>query len=40
MNIKGMDLFFNPDVKNKTHFCRTCSNVFYSEIKYNDHIKF
>ena len=40
MNIKRIDLFFNPDVKNKTHFCRTCSNVFYSEIKYNDHIKF
>ena len=40
MNIKRIDLFFNPDVKNKTHFCRTCGNVFYSEIKYNDHIKF
>ena len=40
MNIKRIDLFFNPDVKNKTIFCRTCSNVFYSEIKYNDHIKF
>ena len=40
MNIKRIDLFFNPDVKNKTHFCRNCSNVFYSEIKYNDHIKF
>ena len=40
MNIKRKDLFFNPDVKNKTHFCRTCNNVFHSEIKYNDHIKF
>ena len=40
MNIKRIDLFFNPDVKNKTIFCRTCCNVFYSEIKYNDHIKF
>ena len=40
MNIKRIDLFFNPDLKNKTYFCRTCSNVFYSEIKYNDHIKF
>ena len=40
MNIKRIDLFFNPDVKNKTHFCRTCINIFYSEIKYNDHIKF
>ena len=40
MNIKRIDLFSNPDVKNKTYFCRNCSNVFYSEIKYNDHIKF
>ena len=40
MNIKRIDLFFNPDVKNKTTFCRTCCNVFYSEIKYNDHIQF
>ena len=40
MNIKRVDLFFNHDLKNKTYFCRNCSNVFYSEIKYNDHIKF
>ena len=40
MNIKRIDLFFNPDLENKTYFCRNCSNVFYSEIKYNDHIKF
>ena len=40
MNIKRIDLFFNPDLKNKKHFCRNCYNVFYSEIKYNDHIKF
>ena len=40
MNIKRIDLFFNPDVKNKTHFCRNCTNIFYSEIKYNDHIQF
>ena len=38
MNIKRIDLFFNPDVKNKTYFCRNCTNVFYSEIKYNDHV--
>ena len=37
MNIKRIDLFFNPDLKNKTYFCRNCSNVFYSEIKYNEH---
>ena len=40
MNIKRIDLFLNPDVKNKTYFCRNCSNIFYSEIKYNEHIKF
>ena len=40
MNIKRIDLFFNPDLRNKTYFCRNCSNIFYSEIKYNDHIKF
>ena len=40
MNIKRINLFFNPDEKNKTYFCRNCSNVFYSEIKYNNHIKF
>ena len=40
MNIKRIDLFFNPDLKNKKHFCRNCVNVFYSEIKYNDHINF
>ena len=39
MNIKRIDLFFNPDVKNKTHFRRTCTNIFYSEMTYNDHIK-
>ena len=40
MNIKKIDLFFNPDLKNKKYFCRNCSNAFCSEIKYNDHIKF
>ena len=38
MNIKRIDLFFNPDLKNRKHFCRNCCNVFYSEIKHNDHI--
>ena len=32
-------VFFNPNVKNKTHFCRNCSNIFNSEIKYNEHIQ-
>ena len=40
MNIKRINLFFNPDLKNRKYFCRSCSNVFYSEIKCNDHIKF
>ena len=40
MNIKKIDKFFNPDLKNKKCFCINCSNVFYSEIKYDDHIKF
>ena len=40
MNIKRIDLFFNPDMKNKKFFCRNCFNSFFSEIKYNDHIKF
>ena len=40
MNIKRIDLFFNPDVKNKTIFCRNCSNLFFSQIKYDNHIKF
>ena len=35
MNIKKIDKFFNPDLKNKNYFCRNCSNAFYSEIKYN-----
>ena len=40
MNIRRIDLFFNLDMKNKKFFCRNCSNSFFSEIKYNDHIKF
>ena len=40
MNIKRIDLFFNPNSTNKKYFYRNCCNVFYSEIKYGDHIKF
>ena len=40
MNIKRIDLFFNPDTRHKKFFCRNCSNSFYSEIKYDNHIKF
>ena len=40
MNIKKIDKFFYPNLRNKKHFCRSCSNTFFSEIKYNNHIKF
>ena len=40
MNIKRIDLFFNPNSNNKKYFCRNCCNTFFSEIKYNDHITF
>ena len=40
MNIKRIDLIFNPNLTNKKYFCRNFSNTFYSEIKYNDHIQF
>ena len=40
INIKRIDLFFNPNLKNKKYFCRSCSNTFSLEIKYNEHIKF
>ena len=39
MNIKRIDLFFNP-LNKKKHFCRNCCNTFFSEKKYNDHIEF
>ena len=40
MNIKRVDLFFNPNLTNKKCFCRNCCNTFFSEIKYKDHINF
>ena len=40
MNIKRIDLFFNPNSNNKKYFCRNCCNTFFSEIKYNEHIIF
>ena len=40
MNIKKIDKLFYPNLKNKKYFCRSCSNTFFSEIKYNNHIKF
>ena len=40
MNIKRINLFFNPTLNKKKYFCRNCCNNFFSEIKYNDHIEF
>ena len=40
MNIKKIDKFFYPNLENKKIFFRSCSNTFFSEIRYNDHIKF
>ena len=40
MNIKRIDLFFNPTLNKKKYFCRNCCYSFFSEIKYNEHIKF
>ena len=40
MNIKRIDLLFNPNLSKKKYFCRNCCNSFFSVIKYNDHIKF
>ena len=38
MNINRIDLFFNPDIKHKTHFCRSCNNSFYLKTKFDDHV--
>ena len=40
MNIKRIDVFFNPNSTNKKYFCRNCCNTFFSLDKYNEHIKF
>ena len=40
MNIKRINLFFNPTLNKKKYFCRNCCNSFFSDIKYNEHIKF
>ena len=40
MNIKRIDKFFYPNLKNQKYFCRNCSNTFFSEIKYNEHVQF
>ena len=33
-------MFFYPNLKYKKYFCRSCSKTFFSEIKYNEHLKF
>ena len=38
MNINKLNIFFNPNSTNKTWFCRSCNNQFYSKNKYDDHI--
>ena len=40
MLIKNIDRFFYPNVKNKSHFCRSCCNTFFSEKKYDEHLQF
>ena len=38
MNVNKLNLFFNPNSTNKTWFCRSCNNSFYSKVKYDDHV--
>ena len=40
MLIKNIDRFFYPNVKNKSYFCRSCCNTFFSEKKYDEHFQF
>ena len=40
MLIKNIDRFFYSNVKNKTYFCRSCCNTFFSEKRYNEHLQF
>ena len=40
MLIKNIDRFFYQNVKNKSYFCRSCCNTFFSEKKYNEHLQF
>ena len=40
MLIKNIDRFFYPNVKNKSYFCRSCCNTFFSKNKYNEHSQF
>ena len=38
MNINELNIFFNPNSTNKTCFCRSCNNSFYSKVEYDDHV--
>ena len=40
MLIKNIDRFFYPNVNNKSYFCRSCCNTFFSEKKYDEHFQF
>ena len=40
MLIKNIDRFFYPNVKNKSFFCRSCCNTFFSEKKYDEYSQF
>ena len=40
MNINILYIFFNPNSTNKTWFCRSCNNSFYSKVKHDDHISY
>ena len=38
--IENINRFFYPNVNNKSYFCRSCRNTFFSDKKYNDHSQF
>ena len=40
MLIKNIDRFFYPNVKNKSYFCRSCCNTFFSQKKYDENSQF
>ena len=40
MLIKNIDKFCYPNVKNKSYFCRSCCNTFFSQKKYDEHSQF
>ena len=40
MIINNISKFFYPENTHKIYFCRNCCNKFYSNIKYDEHLKF